>query len=478
MQRIIIAVAMLVATTISAFPQTDRNTITIECSRKADELRLQGTERRDFRTKCKEEAQAAAAKSEPTKSALQAKKKQTSGSLEERQLRSGIYVARDVSCDSGSNADTLRVRGAMIYGRRSCGVIVTPPGASILRMRECVAESSEVGPDQAQTLIFTSSTQFVYKNGTDETTFRYCEADSTMQTIYVYNAATNTVAQAKVNTAAAPAQPEPRRVMGIVECNHQGDVIGGAPSDRFPYYGPVLTLNASDMDDQSVWLDYSKLLRLATILGLTQVKTECNGKTSFGLVVRTTRSIYGVTTPNSIGLFAMIALDKQAPLDIRVNYIQQDIEARQQRMQQEEQQRRLAEIRRQQAAQEEIARQQRNEPRRVLRVDFGKRTGVQDLVRMDELKANPFLYKGKTVAVLTSFQQMLSENEAVFMQYGFVATPGLYVSNVPSTRFRQNQQMVLAFKVIGIKKELALPHGEYVGEYFCKEQDCKEFFDQ
>jgi hypothetical protein len=109
---------------------------------------------------------------------------------------------------------------------------------------------------------------------------------------------------------------------------------------------------------------------------------------------------------------------------------------------------------------------------------FGK-FGLNKLTSLDQLQANPFIMKGQTVAVLTSFDRMISETEAFFLHYGFMTYPGLYVSGVPATRFRSHEQVILFVRVAGLQEVKGaltptLPHGEYVEAYSCRQTDCAE----
>jgi Inhibitor of vertebrate lysozyme (Ivy) len=123
----------------------------------------------------------------------------------------------------------------------------------------------------------------------------------------------------------------------------------------------------------------------------------------------------------------------------------------------------------------EAAERTKAQTRENKRREFISQTGLAQIVRMEDLKGNPFIFKDKKVGVLTSFIQMTSEHEGLFMQYGFASSRGLFVSNLPSTLFQANQQVLLVIKVLGIKQEVGLPHGEYVGQYWCQQLDCKDF---
>jgi hypothetical protein len=100
--------------------------------------------------------------------------------------------------------------------------------------------------------------------------------------------------------------------------------------------------------------------------------------------------------------------------------------------------------------------------------DFGVTAGVGP----ETLAANPFAYKGKTVSVRTTFDKMVSENEAFF--------GNIFVSNVPSATFTTpGMPVLLAIRIEGLTKaqnglgvEVSIPSGTYVGSYLCKQPDC------
>lgn len=111
----------------------------------------------------------------------------------------------------------------------------------------------------------------------------------------------------------------------------------------------------------------------------------------------------------------------------------------------------------------------------AVRQQFITANAVQAFANMQQLQANVFLYKDKTVAVSTRFDQMTSPTEALFGQ--------LFVTDVPSTEFTApGQRLVLALKVLGLKPvqilgtSVNLPYGSYVGVYRCTQFNCADFF--
>jgi hypothetical protein len=117
------------------------------------------------------------------------------------------------------------------------------------------------------------------------------------------------------------------------------------------------------------------------------------------------------------------------------------------------------------------------EAKKALRNDFATRYGVEAWVSDQALVANPFLLKGKVIAVPARFSSASGEDEAVFK----LATEFL-VSGVKPEQFQRIGFVVLAVRVLGVKTvnfkdgEAILPHTEFVGVYECTRR-CTEFFD-
>jgi hypothetical protein len=93
--------------------------------------------------------------------------------------------------------------------------------------------------------------------------------------------------------------------------------------------------------------------------------------------------------------------------------------------------------------------------------------GIDTLASRQQLVANPFTFRGRTVGLATSFGQMLSDKEAAFGSNG-----ELVVTRVPSTLFRGNESVILAVKVIGTRSikpptggEIFVPYVEFVGAW-------------
>jgi hypothetical protein len=140
-----------------------------------------------------------------------------------------------------------------------------------------------------------------------------------------------------------------------------------------------------------------------------------------------------------------------------------------------------------QAAQQEAQRQAIAEQERVARIikgntdSFESAYGVQQWVSRNELIANPFVFKDKIVAVQNWFIQAVSENEAIFANYCGLACDPIFVTNVPVATLRNGEAVILAVKVLGMKKSpmtgVSVPDLQLVGMYHCKDSSsgCADF---
>jgi hypothetical protein len=140
---------------------------------------------------------------------------------------------------------------------------------------------------------------------------------------------------------------------------------------------------------------------------------------------------------------------------------------------QEEAERRRAEVTTQE--QNRIAMAERAKRIAVQRA-FASKFGVQKFSTLGQLIANPFLFRNQIVGVNLSFVRMISEDEALFASFG---VNQIVVRNVPTTRFRGNESIVLAVRMIGTKRMgggVTLPFGSYIGFYECKSPDCSDFY--
>jgi uncharacterized protein YecT (DUF1311 family) len=195
-------------------------------------------------------------------------------------------------------------------------------------------------------------------------------------------------------------------------------------------------------NDLGVLLDSSKVRTLLEEVRAINIQKCWNGQISEFI-----RALLLIYDPTSRPIFAA---DMSATgWNIRGNAVQNDAAAQ-----------RLADARR--SAQERM------------RTEFG----VQQFVRIDDLRANPFLFRDKVISTLVRFSMMTGESEAIFRTDNYLETPMLYASKVPPTLFQRNQQVVLALRVIGINKETSLPHVEFIGAHFCSQPECQDYFTQ
>ena len=110
-----------------------------------------------------------------------------------------------------------------------------------------------------------------------------------------------------------------------------------------------------------------------------------------------------------------------------------------------------------------------------MRESFVKKNGVQAWPAADALVANPFVSQGKTVAVISRFEEMSSATDGLFM----VGGNPVFVSDIPNGLFTSKRWVILAGSVVG-KKEIQLPmagkmavtHLKYVGGFNCPDQEC------
>ena len=128
----------------------------------------------------------------------------------------------------------------------------------------------------------------------------------------------------------------------------------------------------------------------------------------------------------------------------------------------------------QQQAQEKKRKEEEENDRvraRVLALSsFMKNMEVEQVSNIGALSVNPFIAKGKVVALPAGFVNMVSEDEGLFGSprsggYGKV----ILVSEMPTTRFTSAEDVLLAGRVLGNKVwrspagEMMLPHLKYVG---------------
>ena len=106
---------------------------------------------------------------------------------------------------------------------------------------------------------------------------------------------------------------------------------------------------------------------------------------------------------------------------------------------------------------------------------FARKNNVEYWPSMEELSVNPFIYKGKKVAIVSTFNTMITATQGVFKSDG----EPFVVSDIPKGLFKSKERVVLAGRVLGkteIKMGLSLllPHLKFVGVHFCKDWRCSD----
>ena len=151
--------------------------------------------------------------------------------------------------------------------------------------------------------------------------------------------------------------------------------------------------------------------------------------------------------------------------------------AREKAMQRAEKQRVREERKRQEMLAKKAAEERKKAEARKRFDEFVKKYGVKDWPSMKKFSANPFIYEGKTVAIVSSFETMISATEGIFEKNG---EPFL-VSKIPKGLFSSKTKVFIAGRVLG-KKEIKLPilgtvlvpHLKFVGVHFCKDWRCSD----
>ena len=152
--------------------------------------------------------------------------------------------------------------------------------------------------------------------------------------------------------------------------------------------------------------------------------------------------------------------------------------AAQARKQKIEETRRQAE----QLAQQEIQQQKAEVERQKItnrRNTFVEQNAVKAWPNPDALRTNPFVYQGKTVAVVAQFGEMSSATDGLFKIGTDMDMNIVLVSDIPDGTFTESRWIILAGTVIS-KKEIQLPllgkvlvpHLKYVGILNCPDQSC------
>jgi len=107
--------------------------------------------------------------------------------------------------------------------------------------------------------------------------------------------------------------------------------------------------------------------------------------------------------------------------------------------------------------------------------EFTRKNDIEHWLSMEELSVNPFIYKGNKVAIVSTFNTMITATEGVFKSGG----ESFVVSKIPKGLFKSKERVVLAGRVLGKKEikmglSLLLPHLKYIGVHFCEDWKCSD----
>lgn len=104
---------------------------------------------------------------------------------------------------------------------------------------------------------------------------------------------------------------------------------------------------------------------------------------------------------------------------------------------------------------------------------FAAENGVTEFPTVDALKANPFRFQGKVVAIVQSFDTMLTANRALLSD--------VVIDDVPTGLFTGKETVILAMRVLGnipvktaLGGQVLVPHGKYVALIKCKSSSCED----
>jgi len=106
--------------------------------------------------------------------------------------------------------------------------------------------------------------------------------------------------------------------------------------------------------------------------------------------------------------------------------------------------------------------------------EFGTKYKVEAWPKGDALWVNPFVYQGKTVAIVAHFEEMSSATEGLFQIGGRNI---VFVSDIPNGVFTSERWVVLAGTVLGKREvqlpllgKVAVPHLKYINNLHCLDE--------
>lgn len=108
--------------------------------------------------------------------------------------------------------------------------------------------------------------------------------------------------------------------------------------------------------------------------------------------------------------------------------------------------------------------------------EFVKKNGIKEWPSPKALSANPFIYEGRTVAIVSEFLEMMTSTQGVFE----ASEEHFVVSNIPKGLFTsKGTRVLIAGRVIGkteVKMGLVMtvPHLKFIGVHHCKDWSCSD----
>lgn len=125
----------------------------------------------------------------------------------------------------------------------------------------------------------------------------------------------------------------------------------------------------------------------------------------------------------------------------------------------------------------ERAKRQVQDAQEVRRKYLLSKHGAETFVPLSALMANPFPHDGKKVAVRVQFKQMRSASVARFDD----GAAQLVLTDVPSTRFKGGEYLIVFFHVTGTTTlrtttggELVVPTGRFADAFLCEKIGCHD----
>jgi hypothetical protein len=112
--------------------------------------------------------------------------------------------------------------------------------------------------------------------------------------------------------------------------------------------------------------------------------------------------------------------------------------------------------------------------------DFERKNRIVDWPKPEEFQANPFVYEGHNIGIVTTFRTMTTPTQGIF---GEDVDGMMLVSDIPQGLFVKASTVVLVGSVVG--KEfteiltagvVSVPHLKFVDAHICKTKTCDVLF--